>query len=135
MTKLVQLFVVKSAPRYLILIAAVVLTWLVSWTIFERSDARFDEGNAGSWAYLLATPIWIVFAVLEQRKLIWRLLLIWAPQAFPIGAAIGIAATGDDTGLGALFSVAFIAIMAVPSGIGTIVALTYRPGEAPLRSG
>lgn len=132
MSKLVRFFVASSAPRYLILVAAVLLTELVSWITFLRSDAESFLDGATGWVGALACLIWIVFAVFERRRLRWRLLLVWAPEIIPVTMMFGIIIPGDDTGLGSLLGIMLIMVMAVPCVIGTIAALVYRPGERPL---
>jgi hypothetical protein len=133
LNRVAQFFVGGSFLRYTLLILAVLLAYGLSWISFVRSDEPFYRGDAPFIAYLIASSIWIVLAILERRRLIWRLLLIWAPEALPIAVLINVFMAGDNTGL------AYVGAGMFAFGFGTacltasIVAFLYRPGEGLLR--
>jgi hypothetical protein len=123
----------QGLSRYTLLVLAVLLAFGLSWIGFVRSDEPFYRGDLPAVAYLIATPIWIVFAVLDRRRLIWRLLLIWTPEALPMALLINVAVRGDNTGLGYLFAILSVGAFGLACLVGTVAALVYRPDEGSLR--
>jgi hypothetical protein len=133
LSKVVQLSVARPALRYIVLILAVLVTWGLSWIGFVWSDEPFYRPAAPLLAYMVVSPIWIVIAVLEHRRLIWRLLLVWVPVTLPVAGLISVALQGDNTGLGYLFAMLLVTGVGIACLIGSIAALVYRPGQGPLR--
>jgi hypothetical protein len=133
LNRVAQLFVARPSLRYILLILAVLVAGGLSWIGFVWSDEQFYRGDLPALAYLIASPIWIVFALIERRRLIWRLLLIWAPMALPIAVLINVGVQGDNTGLGYLFAMMSVGGFGIACLTGSIAALVYRPGEGSLR--
>lgn len=136
MRKLLHRFGAPSALRYLILILLIALVIGASWIDYLHSEEPFYRPDWPLLAYMLATPIWIVFAVVERRRLIWRLLLVWSPAVLPFAAFVRAIFDGDsaDQGIAVYYTLFAFGGVALACLVGAVAAIVYRPDEAPLRS-
>jgi hypothetical protein len=80
---------------------------------------------------LLGTVAWIVLAVLDRRRMIWRQLLIWLPGALATTLFLLAvkSALGSDPALVFFFLLGPELGFVAASLIGSIAALIYRPAE------
>jgi hypothetical protein len=131
----------KLARPYLGVVAFIALGVVASWIQFFVGDDPFYRGDIPFAAYLLATPVWIAFAVRERRALLWRLALIWTPLT-PVVVMLCYLVSHhpsdnrelDGDALATLGYLAIGAIIGTLSTIGSVVAFVYRPLEKPDRA-
>lgn len=71
----------RFVPPGLVMLAVIVL-------LFLTKDARDDVSGLvvliSPVLYVLACAWWSFAAMLDRRRLLWRMLLIWAPLAIPL---------------------------------------------------
>jgi hypothetical protein len=137
LNQIVRLFAARPALRYLVLIAAVLLVGVLSWIGYLASDELSHVAIVPAVAYLLATPIWIVFAVLDRRRTIWRLLLTWAPPAPIVMMLVNIELNPskdpwelDGQALAGSILMVILMGMAFLCVLGSLAVFVHRPDRA-----
>ena len=130
--QILQRLAAPSALRYLVLILLVALVTGASWMNYLHSEEPFYRGDWPFLAYILATPIWIAFAVFERRRLIWRLMLTCSPALLPLANLVYAIFDGDsaDQGIAVYYSLFVLGGFSLACFVGVVAAIVYRPGES-----
>lgn len=126
----------KPLARYAAATAAVLIAAVTPLVLNALFHADISEQWMLIAPYVLGFVFWELFAIVERRRQIWRLLMAWAPALLWLGICAFVAITpdpgphsADDKALGlgligGLFEVHFVIAFAA-----TVVIWLYRPRE------
>jgi hypothetical protein len=133
--KVVQLFAARPLLRYPLVLLVYALACGLAQVLAAILGASFNAGSAFVVLFPAWTVAWIVLAVRDRRRMIWRLLLIWVPAILTTAISVALVSAAENSDPG----IAFYMMLWPEFGIllaclvGSIAALVYRPGEGPLR--
>ena len=114
-----------------LVMVAVVVTFMSSDG--ANMGPRLSEFLVNLWLtlYLLACLWWTAAAVLDRRRQIWRLLLIWAPMAIPSAVVAWVVFSPSDDADGQAIAMLFYTLPTLLIGfcclVASALALMWRP--------